>query len=180
MVRALSQDLRSRMIAAVDGGMSRRAAAEQFGIGIATAIRWLRSWRDEGRACAMPMGGDTRSHRIKAYRDVILGAIEAQRDITLDELVEILRREHGASLARSTVWRFLRRHDVTFKKTAHTSEQQRPDVARRRQAWFDAQPDLDPERLVFIDETGPPPRWRACADGRPSIHLEASHERGSE
>ncbi len=40
------------------------------------------------------------------------------------------------------------------KKTAHASEQQRPDVLRRRQAWFEAQPDLDPERLVFIDETG--------------------------
>jgi len=40
------------------------------------------------------------------------------------------------------------------KKTAHASEQQRPDVLCRRQAWFKAQPDLDPERLVFIDETG--------------------------
>src|SRR6202045_3832856 len=40
------------------------------------------------------------------------------------------------------------------KKTAHASEQERPDVAARRQAWFDAQPDLDPEHLVFIDETG--------------------------
>jgi len=40
------------------------------------------------------------------------------------------------------------------KKTAHASEQERPDVAARRQAWFDAQPDLDPEDLVFIDETG--------------------------
>uniref|UniRef100_UPI001A962F1A IS630 family transposase n=1 Tax=Sabulicella rubraurantiaca TaxID=2811429 RepID=UPI001A962F1A len=36
----------------------------------------------------------------------------------------------------------------------HAAEQDRPDVAARRQAWFDAQPDLDPERLVFIDETG--------------------------
>lgn len=27
-------------------------------------------------------------------------------------------------------------------------------MARRRQVWFDAQPDLDPSRLVFIDETG--------------------------
>jgi transposase len=40
------------------------------------------------------------------------------------------------------------------KKTAHASEQDRPDVLRRRQAWFEAQHDLDPERLVFIDETG--------------------------
>jgi hypothetical protein len=39
-------------------------------------------------------------------------------------------------------------------KTAHAAEQERPDVAARRQAWFAAQPDLDPQRLVFIDETG--------------------------
>jgi transposase len=40
------------------------------------------------------------------------------------------------------------------KKTAHASEQQRADVLRRREAWFENQPKLEPERLVFIDETG--------------------------
>lgn len=40
------------------------------------------------------------------------------------------------------------------KKTVHALEQDRPDVLKRRQDWFEAQPDLDPERLVFIDETG--------------------------
>jgi transposase len=39
------------------------------------------------------------------------------------------------------------------KKTAHAAEQERPDVLRRREAWFEGQLDLDPERLVFIDET---------------------------
>jgi transposase len=39
------------------------------------------------------------------------------------------------------------------KKTAHASEQDRPDILNRRQAWFDGQLDLDPERLVFVDET---------------------------
>ena len=39
------------------------------------------------------------------------------------------------------------------KKTAHASEQERPDVLRRREAWFEGQLNLDPERLVFIDET---------------------------
>ncbi len=39
------------------------------------------------------------------------------------------------------------------KKTAHASEQDRPDVKRRREDWFDDQLDLDPDRLVFIDET---------------------------
>ena len=39
------------------------------------------------------------------------------------------------------------------KKSAHAEEQNRPDVLKRRQDWFEEQPDLDPERLVFIDET---------------------------
>jgi transposase len=41
-----------------------------------------------------------------------------------------------------------------LKKTARATEQDRPDVAARRKSWLQAQPDLDPERLVFIDETG--------------------------
>jgi transposase len=44
------------------------------------------------------------------------------------------------------------RHDAQ-KKTAHAAEQDRPDVVKRRHEWFEGQVDLDPERLVFIDET---------------------------
>jgi transposase len=43
--------------------------------------------------------------------------------------------------------------DHLEKKTAHASEQDRPDIVKRRQAWFENQLDLDPEKLVFIDET---------------------------
>ena len=39
------------------------------------------------------------------------------------------------------------------KKTVHASGQDRPDILKRREDWFEGQPDLDPERLVFIDET---------------------------
>jgi transposase len=44
--------------------------------------------------------------------------------------------------------------DHAEKKSGHAAEQDRPDVLSRREAWFDGQLDLDPERLVFIDETG--------------------------
>ena len=44
---------------------------------------------------------------------------------------------------------------MTFKKNrARQRATAGPDVLRRRRAWFEAQPDLEPERLVFIDETG--------------------------
>ena len=154
MARSLSEDLRTRLVAAVEGGLSRRAAAARFGVAAASAVRWVKAWRTTGTVRPKPQGGDKRSHRIEGYREVILGAIEAKVEITLVELAELLRRERGAAFAPSTVWRFLDRHDITIKKTAPASEQQRPDVARRREAWFEAQPDLDPAHLVFIDETG--------------------------
>ncbi len=52
-----------------------------------------------------------------------------------------------------TLWRFFDRQDHAQKKTAHATEQDRPDIVKRREEWFDGQLDLDPERLVFIDET---------------------------
>jgi len=129
MGKPLSVDLRSRLVAAVAGGMSRRAAAERFGVAAASAVRWVHASNTTGAICAKPQGGDTRSHHIEAYRDVILAAIEARKDITLVELAELLRTKHGASFAASTVWRFLDRHAMTFKKN---SARQRAGTARRR------------------------------------------------
>ena len=153
MGKPLSTDLRSRLIDAVAGGLSRRAAAERFGVSAASAVRWVHAANTTGAICAKPQGGDTRSHHIEAFRNVILAAIKAQKDMTLIELAEMLATRHGVSFAASTMWRFLDRHAMTLKKTAHVAEQERPDVAARRKAWFIAQPDLDPQRLVFIDET---------------------------
>lgn len=154
MGKTLSEDLRVRVIAAVNGGMSRNAAARRFDIAVSTAVRWLREWIETGSTTARPKGGDLRSQRIEAFGQIILGAIEARVDITLVELAEMLKRDHAASFAPSTIWRFLSRHGITIKKTAHASEQDRPDVAARRKAWCETQPRLDAERLVFIDETG--------------------------
>lgn len=44
--------------------------------------------------------------------------------------------------------------DGPLKRSAHAVEQDRPDVLKRRRVWFDGQLDLDPEKLIFIDETG--------------------------
>ena len=116
MARALSNDLRARVIDAVDGGMSRRAAAARFGVAVSTAIKWVRRWRDTGSYKAHPQGGDKRSHRIEAHRAEILALIEARPDITLAEIADHLKARHGLGVAPSTVWRLLDRHGVTFKK----------------------------------------------------------------
>ena len=129
MGKPLSLDLRSRLVAAVSGGMSRRRAAERFGVSAASAVRWVAAVNTTGSAEAKPQGGDTRSHRIEAFSPVILAAVAAQKDISLVELADLLRAEHGASFAASTVWRCLDRHDMTFKKNGARS---RAGAARRR------------------------------------------------
>lgn len=116
MGKPLSVDLRSRLVGAVAGGLSRRAAGERFGVSAATGVRWVHASNTTDRLEAKPQGGDMRSHHIEVFGPVILAAIEAQKDISLVELAEMLRSQHGASLAASMVWRFLDRHAMTFKK----------------------------------------------------------------
>ncbi|MEE8578389.1 MAG: IS630 family transposase [Hyphomicrobium sp.] len=155
MTKPLSNDLRIRLVTAVDGGLSRRSAARRFGVAASTAIKWVDRWRQTGDIGARPQGGDRRSHRIEAHAEEVLALIDEMPDITLGEIADHLDEAHGLTVAQSTVWRLLDRRGMTFKKkTAHASEQQRVDVLRRRRVWFDTQPILEPVRLVFIDETG--------------------------
>ena len=154
MTRPLSDDLRRRVVTAVDDGMSRREAARRFGIAPSTAIKWVWAWCLTGSCRPRPQGGDNRSHRIEARAETVLALVEETPDMTLAEIAAHLESEHGVRVSQSTVWRFFHRRGNTFNKTAHASEQQRPDVLQRRRAWFEAQPALDPDRLVFVDETG--------------------------
>ena len=154
MARAYSQDLRERVLSATAAGTSARQAAERFGVGVSTAIVWVRRGAAERRADGAAAGTAPavqarRPRRIPARaggfhlrhhpeRDAGAAARGAGRVGRDRDAVSVLRPP-GLQLE---------------KKTAHAAEQDRPDVLAAREAWFDAQPDLDPERLVFIDETG--------------------------
>ncbi len=54
MAKTLSEDLRARVIGAVEGGLSRHAAAARYEVSVASAVRWLRAWRDVGAKAARP------------------------------------------------------------------------------------------------------------------------------
>ena len=116
MTRPLSDDIRQRLVLAVDGGMSRRSAARRFDVAASTAIKWVDQWRRVGHIRPRPQGGDKRSHRIEAHRVEILALVEDRPDITLAEIAAYLEDAHGLRVAQSTVWRLLERHELTFKK----------------------------------------------------------------
>lgn len=114
MAKPYSEDLRKRVVAAVDGGASRRQAASLFDVGISTVVHWVRRWRETGSVAAKPMGGDHRS-RLTGERAWILERIEAVPDLTLEELRDELK-QRGVSVGYGTVWRFFAREDITVKK----------------------------------------------------------------
>lgn len=153
MSKALSVDLRERVVAAALSGIPHRAVAARFGVSAASVSRWRRLTRETGTPIPKALGGDRRSKRIEAQASRVLAVLAEQPDITIDEMRRALETQ-GHSFGHGTIHRFFRRHGLTRKKkTGHAEEQNRDDVKAAREAWFDTQPDLDPERLVFIDET---------------------------
>jgi transposase len=116
MVKALSIDLRSRVVAAVNGGMSRNQAAARFGVSVASAVRWCALARQQGDALPKPQGGDRKSQRIEAQSSVILAIVKDEPDITLEELQGILHKRRQA-FGLATLWRFFDRHQITLKKS---------------------------------------------------------------
>ncbi len=115
MSKALSLDLRMRVLAAVAGGASHRIAATRFGVSAASVSRWRALERLQGDARPGPLGGDRRSGRIEAQAVLIRQLLEETPDVTTEELRQALG-ERGHPFGYGTIQRFFRRHRITRKK----------------------------------------------------------------
>lgn len=115
MSRALSLDLRIRVVAAVNGGASHREAAARFGVSAASVSRWRNLQRRKGNVRPGPLGGDRNSYKTEAHADLIMTWLETNRDGTLFELRNDLAAQ-GIVISKSALHRFLIRHKQTRKK----------------------------------------------------------------
>jgi len=119
MSKALSLDLRVRVLAAVAVGATHRQAGERFGVSAASVSRWRRREREQGDARAKALGGDRRSKRIEACHEVVIAALGPEGDATLEEVRRTLASQ-GLSFGFGTIQRFFARHDITRKKRPRT------------------------------------------------------------
>ncbi len=119
MGKPYSMDLRERVIAAVEGGMSTHRAAARFSIGIATAGAWARLKRATGDVTPARQG-KPKGSVLDAHADFICGVIDETPDITLEEIAERLAAERGLRVVSTAVWKFLDRRDMTHKKRPPT------------------------------------------------------------
>ena len=113
MPKSYSQDLRERVIEAVEMGASRHEAADRFEVSVSSAVKWLQRWRESKSAAPKPRGGSV--SLLEAYAEEILAMTAGQPDLTLVETVGELRKQHIRT-SRSARARFYARHGITFKK----------------------------------------------------------------
>jgi transposase len=120
MSKALSLDLRQRVVAAVrDERLSHRAAAARFKVSAASISRWRALERQSGHLRPGPLGGDRRSAVIEVHAGLILRLFNARRDMSIEELRAQLAGR-GLHFGYGTLWRFFARHNLTRKKRPRT------------------------------------------------------------
>lgn len=118
MARPYSEDLRERIVQAVEGGASRNRAAAQFAVSISCVVKLLQRWDRTGSVSPGRMGGWKR-HTLEAHHKVLEAILAARPDLTLDELSEALA-EKGIAVGRSSVRRYLIACGLTLKKSRST------------------------------------------------------------
>ena len=151
-MRAYSNDLRERIVAAVERGeLSIRQIARQFSVSLSCVVRLLQRQRRTGSVQPKPHGGVPPRKLDAAAEARLRELVRAQPDATLAELRERL----GIPCCLMTIARALQRLRITRKKkTLHAQEQHSPRVQAQRQAFEEKLASVDQSHLVFVDESG--------------------------
>jgi transposase len=116
MTRPLSNDLRERVVSAVLGGESCRAAASRFGVAVSSVVKWSQRHRATGSVAPGKMGGH-RKPVLDPHRAFIIKRINETPHLTLHGLKDELAAR-GVTVSHNAVWLFLRREGLRFKKNA--------------------------------------------------------------
>jgi transposase len=114
MAKPYSMDLRERAIARVQAGESVRSVAGALRISPSSVVKWWQRFRATGSVAPGQMGGH-RPRVIVGAHAVWLRARMAASDFTLRGLVAELA-ERGLKVDYRTVWSFVHREDLSFKK----------------------------------------------------------------
>jgi transposase len=149
-MRAFSNDLRLRIHEACQAGDSTAEVAQRFAVSTAFVRRLKQRFRQSGSLAPL-QGGGRPPRKLAGYEEMLRQAVQEQPDATPAEHRERLK----LPASRVTVWRTLRRLRLSRKKkSTHAAEQDRPDVAEARRQWPAKLAGVDPDDLVFLDETG--------------------------
>jgi transposase len=151
-MQPLSNDLRQRILNAVDNGEgSRRELAARFCVNASTITRLLQLRRQTGSSEPRPHGGGVAPTLDRDDLERLRGLVEETPDATL----EALRQGMGVSGSTMIICRALQKLGLPLKKKSkHAPERDTPEVKRKRREFRKEADPIDPKRFVFVDETG--------------------------
>ena len=112
---AYSRDLRERVIGAVIAeGMSRRGAAERFGVSYSAAIEWVKLYQESGIVAPRKVGGGKPKKISGPWRDWLIVRC-SQKDFTQrGQLAQL--EERGLKVDYRSVWEFVHAEGLSHKK----------------------------------------------------------------
>lgn len=122
----ISNDLRKRIVKAVDDGLSRNAAAKKYEVGISTVVNLIRRWRETG-SFEPARQGKIPEFKLAPHEKLVRRICDECPDITLREMKARLLGA-GIGVSKSAIDRFLNHLDLSYKKNA---ARQRAGQARR-------------------------------------------------
>ena len=116
MARPWADDLRERVVRAVESGRTQAEVAAFFGIGLRTVERYLSRWRENGQIARGKFGGH-QQHRLAAHAERVYKLVTVAPDLTLAALCERLAVQ-GVKVSTSALDRFLRASGFSYKQNA--------------------------------------------------------------
>ena len=149
------------MIRTALGGVAVRQAAARYGVGVSTAILWVRRARS-GEVTARRQG-QPKGSKLDAHAGFLLELIETSSHISLQEMQSKLKEERGVSTGIGTLWRFFRVRAVTVKPPTPASATGPTSKPRAKLGstgnWI-----LTPHGWCSSTRLAPRPRWQVCMD----------------
>ena len=117
MTAPLSEDLRRRVVRAVDEGSSARGAAARFDVSASAAIKLVRRMRETGSTEPARIGG-YRKPLLAGHEELLRELTMAKPGITLAEISEELVARGIEPGCLTTIWLMLKRLGLSHKKRA--------------------------------------------------------------
>ena len=151
-MKPYANEFRAQVLAACDANAGTHAVALLFKVSKSWVRRVLQQRRESGQVAAKTTRNRTPIWR--AWAEWLVAKIATKPDIYLREIQADLKAERGHNVSLQTICNACRELDQSRKKkTLIAAEQDRPDVVERRVQWQASQKDIDPIKVVFIDET---------------------------
>src|SRR5436305_2644426 len=149
-MRPYSQDLRERVVKAVDQGMLRKDITKIFGVSESSIKRYLKLRYKTGNLAPKPIPGRP-PKKVGALENGLLPQLEAHPDATLEEHCKLWETGTGMKVSISTMSEGIRRLKWTRKKKTLEAKERKEE---ERQRWMEEAKRLDVNKLRVIDETG--------------------------